>query len=74
MSATTPPAAQAPRASPGVPTRAATAAGVRKMPAPMMPPTTAIVAEKSPSRRAYVVMAPRNLRGRAPGGRRRHPD
>ena len=39
-------------ASAGEPTRPATAAGVRKIPPPMMPPTTAIVAEKRPSRRA----------------------
>jgi hypothetical protein len=36
----------------GDPTRSATAAGVRKMPPPMIPPMTAIVPEKSPSRRA----------------------
>ena len=36
------------------PTRAATVDGVRKMPPPMMPPITAIVAENKPSRRAYV--------------------
>ena len=36
------------------PTRVATVDGVSKMPPPMMPPITAIVAENRPSRRAYV--------------------
>jgi hypothetical protein len=48
-----PPSAHAPRMSPGVPTRCATMAGLRKMPPPMMAPTTTMVASKVPSRRSY---------------------
>ncbi len=48
----TPPRTQTPMVSGGVRVRCATIAGLRKMPEPMMPPTTAIVPENNPSRRA----------------------
>lgn len=57
-SATAPPSNQTPSASAPEPARAATCAGVTKMPDPMMPPTTAIVAEKGPSARRYETAAP----------------
>ena len=50
--ATTAPASHTPRINGTLFTRAATTAGLRKMPAPMMPPTTIIVPEKGPTRRA----------------------
>ena len=48
-----PPMAHASRIMPDVPTRCATMAGFRKMPAPMMAPTTTMVASKVPRRRSY---------------------
>jgi hypothetical protein len=50
--ATTAPASHTARMSGTDCTRCATTAGLRKMPAPMMPPTTIMVPEKSPTRRA----------------------
>ena len=47
-----PPAIHAASVSPALPTRAATTSGPRNTPDPMMPPMTAIVAEKMPRRRA----------------------
>ncbi len=38
--------------SPAVPARCATTAGLRKIPEPMMPPTTIMVPSKRPIRRA----------------------
>src|SRR5947208_7403007 len=56
MSAIAPPSTHANRTASGLPRRSATVAGVRKIPPPMIPPTTAIVPENRPRRRAYVVM------------------
>src|SRR6185503_10999991 len=53
MRATTPPTTHAMSTIPELPTRSATVAGVRKIPPPMMPPTTAMVPENNPRRRAY---------------------
>ena len=50
----TPPPAQAPRMSGAVCTCRATTYGLMKMPDPMMPPMTIMVASKGPSRRARV--------------------
>src|SRR5690606_438702 len=47
------PSPQASRVSWGLLTRAATTAELRKIPEPMIPPITIIVAENTPSRRAY---------------------
>src|SRR4051812_9842119 len=49
-SAITPPAIQTPSMRDGAERCCATTAGLRKMPAPMMPPITIIVASKTPSR------------------------
>src|SRR5260370_13830595 len=68
-----PPSTQAPGASPAPPTRCATTLGVAKMPDPIMPPITAIVPEKRPRRRAYVVTADKLSHiagGRTPEGTR----
>jgi hypothetical protein len=51
MSATAPPSAQMNRINGNELSRAATNAGLMKMPDPMMPPTTTIVASKGPSAR-----------------------
>ena len=51
MTATAPPAAQAPRTSYGESSRSATIAGLMKMPEPMIPPMTTIVASKGPRAR-----------------------
>jgi hypothetical protein len=47
-----PPTAQTVRVSSAVRTRSATRAGFRKIPDPIMPPTTIIVPEKRPMLRA----------------------
>src|SRR5438105_1405385 len=52
MSAMAPPTSHAPRISIGVCTWRETTDGLTKMPAPMIPPITIIVASKRPSRRA----------------------
>src|ERR1041385_4792045 len=52
----TPPAIQAPRIRAGVCTCRATTYGLMKIPDPMIPPMTIIVASNAPSRRASVVM------------------
>ena len=52
MMAMTPPRTQTVNVSWTLRTRSATSAGFRKIPDPMMPPTTIIVAEKNPSRGA----------------------
>ena len=48
----TPPSTQTARVSPTLRTRSATSAGLRKIPDPMIPPTTIIVAENGPILRA----------------------
>ena len=53
-SAMTPPAAHAPTISAGVCTDCATTYGLMKMPEPMMPPMTIMVASNAPRRRASV--------------------
>ncbi len=50
--ATAPPTSHADIVSPAVPARCATTAGLRKIPEPMMPPTTIIVPSNTPMRRA----------------------
>src|SRR5437588_8325485 len=52
ISAINPPINQAPRTRNGVCTCRATTDGLTKMPAPMIPPITIMVASKGPSRRA----------------------
>ena len=51
-SAITAPSVHVPSVSAAVPVRRATIDGLRKIPEPMMPPTTSIVPENRPSRRA----------------------
>src|SRR6266576_1739416 len=51
----TPPRTQTARVKPAERTRAATMAGLRKMPEPMIPPTTIMVPEKSPSFGRYLL-------------------
>jgi hypothetical protein len=54
----TPPSAHAVTTSAGVPTRWATIAGFKKMPAPMMPPTTTMAVSNSVSRGTYEILSP----------------
>src|ERR1043166_5349482 len=60
-----PPTTHATSVRPAPPTRAATICGPRNTPDPMIPPITAMVAEKRPRRRAEVVTARENDTGRA---------
>jgi hypothetical protein len=57
-SATTPPSAHTRKTAPAVGSAFAVSAGVKKMPLPMIPPTTSSAAEKSPSSRRSDVCEP----------------
>src|SRR5579863_946515 len=74
MRATAPPAPQAPRTAAGDPTVCATRYGLMKMPDPMIPPITTIVASNGPRARRKLTGAPSYARFASLGRATRYND